>query len=274
MATPPTPPGVSRAVARRMLRPYLTPITALAIAGDRAAAAASKALYRHETFRRYWTKTEGNHIAVLWTEAVRLWVYSTDPPHLRVHEPYDWTELLVGDVDDDVIHARIQRDRARPLTPRRSGRKQQAADLMLPAFVDKHRITNVDINAVPSVSGRIRAVRAEAPFGRRKRDALWAPIDADMREARRLLDSWERREVPWLEPIRRVLDVAATSDRAAIIAERERQLDELEASLRNGPPVDLRGGSPTEERHDFTMRPNPAAEAPDGTSDGVADTRG
>lgn len=259
MATPSVPPGVSRAKARRMLRPYLPSITALAVAADRAAAATSKALYRHETRRRYETKTQGNHTAVLWTEAVRLWVHSTGYPHIRVHEPFDWTELLVGEFEDEMLHVRIQRDRIRRENPRRKARKQQVPDLMLPTFVDGQRITNVDINAVLSVTGRIRAVRAEAPFGRRKRDALWRPIQASMPEARRLLDSWQRREVVWLEPIQQVLDVADLADRATILAERERQVQRAAERSGQDAPAELRGPGAQEERHQFNVRPSEAA---------------
>jgi len=132
-------PRVSRAKAQRLLRPYLVPIAAIALAADRAATASSDATFVNGTKNRYRSKTEGNNTAVLWAEGVRQWVLATAPPNLRVYEPFRWTELLVG----DVLHVRIQRDRQRPLTPRRASRQAQIADTMLPSFMDEVEVTTL-----------------------------------------------------------------------------------------------------------------------------------
>lgn len=198
--------SVSRSEVARMLRPHVMPIAAIACAADRASVAMAKRMtpeLRRLVFLR--PKLRGQVTAALWTEGVREWVNEVGPPGVKLHTPYQWTELLVG----DVLHVRIQKERYRPATPRRTARSAQRPDGTLPLWMQKGaRVTNVDVNTIYSqVADTLTAVQIEAPLGR---GFVWPPMRFGLDKARRQLASWERRDVPWLEVCHRAMEMAAS----------------------------------------------------------------
>lgn len=131
------------------------------------------------------------------------------------------------------------------------------------------------------MTGRIRAVQAEAPHGKQAKGGghLWRPIEVPLRDARRLLASWERRDVPWLDAIHRVEQLSTFDEVQAHMQSLEAELSALRERISTG-GIDTRGVSdlrPTVavdtgdvEEVRFTAAPNPAAavDEPESAGDG------
>ena len=218
--TPQERPRATYRQAARMLRPHTTQLAAIALAADEACAQLCASLYKDAPSIRYDRKTRGLLVAVLWSEGVREWVLATQPPGVRLFSPFGWTELVLY----DNLHVRVERDQGYPVSERRRMRRQQFVDDLLPFPVKEagpYAVTNVDLVARLSPYGRISGAAAHARMGKGQ---LWRPRQIDLAPARRMVRSWQRREVPWL----------ATAERAAVLAQVDdllRERDELLAEI-------------------------------------------
>ncbi|MDB2197159.1 hypothetical protein [Mycobacteroides abscessus] len=212
----------TRQEAYRLLRPHLVPLGAMALAADRNATRLTAAMLRNSDRARYEPKIRGLLVAVAWGEGVREWVNAARPPGVRLHTPYDWTELLIGE-----LHVRIQRDTSRALNARRRLRNQQFPDPTLPFAVTLEGaripddVTNINVEATLSGDGRVRGIRAVAPYGK---GFAWAAIEVDTAQLIRRLTSWERRQVPWLATVRQFAELALLD---GLTAQPHKLLDEL-----------------------------------------------
>lgn len=186
----------SRGEVVRMLRPHLPSLTAMAIDADHAAMALVAALVPAARLPQYKAKMRGQIRAVLWTESIRTWVETTRPAGVRVHDPYDWVELIFH----GRLHVRVQTARYRPNSPRRSARNLQLTDQTLPIEIQESLIGNVDLNAQFSdATGALTWLTLEAPL---KPGQLWTPVLVELTPGRRQLDAWKGRglaRAPWLE---------------------------------------------------------------------------
>ncbi|WP_454162313.1 hypothetical protein [Gordonia iterans] len=224
-------PRAPRTQALRMLRPHLVPIAAIALAADEACTQLCEALYLDPASRRrYDSKSRGLLTAMVWSEGLREWTNEVNPPHVRLHEPHNWTELIVH----GNLHVKVERDtpwRQVSQSERQRLRKQQCQDYTLPFDVvstAEFAVTNVDLSGTLNGANRIVGVQARTRLGERY---LWAPHEVDMDAARRMLVSWRRRRVPWLMTSDRALVLAATDatreEAARLRAENEDLRDRL-----------------------------------------------
>mgnify|MGYP002652014887 CR=1 FL=1 len=125
-------PRAPRTQALRMLRPHMVPIAAIALAADEACTQLCEALYLDPASRRrYDSKSRGLLTAMVWSEGLREWTNEVNPPQVRLHEPHNWTELIVH----GNLHVKVERDtpwRQVSQSERQRLRKQQCQDYTLP----------------------------------------------------------------------------------------------------------------------------------------------
>lgn len=189
----------SQAKATNALRPHAVPLLAIALACEEAVTAAIGVAFLPARQPRYERKMHGYWAATMWSEAARTWSKTLPDRVVRLHEPYDWTELIIN----DSLHARIEREHRSPgASARRLNRAFQGADLTLPVPLrTSTTITNVDLwLQFSKVTGQVSGLAIGARLGRAP---LWPTQVVPVIEGHRLLASWQRREqpMPWLEDL-------------------------------------------------------------------------
>lgn len=255
--------NVTRGEAKRLLRAVLVPIAAIALAADEECERVADRLFPNPDLR---VKMLGSLKAAVWTIATKAMLTERPVPGIVVYEPYSWTELVAW----ERVHVALVRDDARgPKTERKRQRKAQICQVTMPIQYpgekpERFAVTAVDIAASLDSQRRITAVCVRPAGG--GDDMMWPPIPVDLKAARGMLSSWRQREVPWLDDLRILTQVAVAPEQLELQTARANRLAErLDAVLadRHG-HSELTAAAPALETGGMSMPDNPnATEADD-----------
>lgn len=187
---------LSQRGARASLRRHAVAVFALGIAAEEAS---REAILRLPAQRRHrhMRKMYGYDTSSLWSEAIREWCKTMPDKVVRLYEPYEWSELVIA----ETTHVVLERDEHAPRSSRKAAMRHQVSDLTLPGLPASPSIRPTVVRFVMILSeatGRPSHLCVKVRSG--KVD-LWAPIEVPRAEATRLLTSWRRRQVAFLDDI-------------------------------------------------------------------------
>lgn len=205
-------PMASRAQVLRMTRAHLVPLAAIGVAANEAAAALCEAVAisdsDHATLR---PKMEGGNATALWTEAVRRWAKTLHDVPVRVHDPYQWVELVLH----EALHLRIHRQRPwNANTPRAEFFQMQLPCPDLDQAMGERHVGNVELIAHPGPEGKAPIIRLHRRIGG---EEMFEPFMVDPIAVRAQLVAWRSKDpvdVPWLEAIERMRLLASLTNTA------------------------------------------------------------
>lgn len=208
-------PMASRAQVLRMTRAHLVPLAAMGVAANEAVTAWCEAVAvsdsDHATLR---PKMEGVNATAIWTEAARRWVKTLRDVPVRVHDPYQWVELIFH----EALHLRIHRQRPWSAnTPR-----AEFFQMQLPcpdveqAMAGRHE-GNVELIAHPGPEGKAPIIRLHRRIAG---EEMFEPFMVDPIAVRAQLVAWRSKDpddVPWLEAAERMRSLATAPNTAVAL---------------------------------------------------------
>lgn len=180
----------TRRWADRSLRKHAVALLALGIAADEASRESILQGIGPHRLPRYQRKLHGYLTSVLWSEATREWQKPIPNRAVSLHEPYDWTELIIGST-----HVVLEREERSPRSSRKAALRHQLSDANLPYLPHVQPTVITFLMTYSEVTGRPSGLLVKAQMGK---TTLWSPIRVSRAEAVRLLTSWRRRDVDFL----------------------------------------------------------------------------
>lgn len=180
----------TRRWADRSLRKHAVALLALGIAADEASRESIRNGIGAERRPRFNRKLHGYLTSVLWSEAAREWQKLIPNSAVCLHEPHDWTELIIGP-----NHVLLEREDRPPRSSRKAALRHQMSDAVLPHFPHLQPTVISCLMTYSDVTGGPSAMLVKARLGS---STLWSPIRVPRSEGARLLTSWRRRNVPFL----------------------------------------------------------------------------